>query len=191
VPARARRCDGPVTEDLRSIATIFDRAGRLSVDEIVALDRIFRATPGIGRAWSWAYAGQIRHANNYDYQTHWDAIDGSKDAMDQGRAAVWSAALRHSVLGSDDSRRAELDRIWTDVRWNATPGRWSDAATELLAVPGPTWGAALAVEAFVLAVWVGVLDPDRALIRPWEIVIEALPDWVTGPDFWPWTWPPP
>jgi hypothetical protein len=180
-----------VTEELRSIASVIERAGRLSIDEIVALDRVFRDTPGIGRAWAWAYSGQIRHAHDYDYETHWDAIDGSNVAMDQSRAAVWSAAVRQSIPGWDDPRRAELDRIWAGVRWRATPGRWSEAAAAVLAAPGPTWGAALAVEALVLAAWVGVLDPDRALIRPWEVAIEALPRWLPHLDFWPWTWPPP
>ena len=177
--------------DLRPMSSLMERAAALTSDEIVALDRAFRETPGLAVAWTWAYAGQIRHANNYDYPSHWDAVEASNVAMDASRAAVWSAARRQSIPGSDDPGQADLDRRWTRVRWNASPERWAEMAMEVLAAPGPTWGAALAVEAFLLANWVGVLDPDRALIRPWEMVIEPFPGWVPRRQEWPWSWPPP
>jgi hypothetical protein len=184
---------GPTTEQPtvgRPLAELIERADRLTADEIAALDRAFRNTPAIGLAWTWAYGGEVMWANCYDYEGNWDQLDALKANLDDARAAVWSAAVAAKVPGSDDPGRIELERRWTSIRVNPTLARWSEAADEVLAAPGPTWGAALAVEAAILAFAGGHLDPDRALIRPWEEVIERTIFGVPEKRWWPWTWPP-
>jgi hypothetical protein len=171
----------------RPLAEAIERARRLTPEEITTLDEAFRDTDAIGSAWSWAYGGEVKYANNYDYQALWDGIDALNADLDDARAAVFAAAVAARVPGSDDPGHADLTRRWTSVRLNATPARWSEAAAVVLAAPGPTWGAALAVEAAVLAFAGGHLDPDRALIRPWELVIEPFPTWLPQ-SFWPWSW---
>jgi hypothetical protein len=178
---------GPIA---RMLADDLARIGRLTLTEIAALDRSFRATPGMGVAWTWAFVGEIRYAHNYGYEALWDRIDDLKATLDAARAAVWAAALKAGVEGADDPGRPELERRWIGVRSDPTPTIWDVAAAEVLAAPGPTWGAALAAEAAILVFWGGHLDPDRALISPWEAVIEALPRWRPSqpPESWPWPW---
>jgi len=127
-----------------TMEALIERAGQLTSDEIFALDRAFRGTPGIGRAWSWAYGGQVMHANNVGLDAVWDAVARLGDAMDGGRAAAWSSARRHEVAGRDHPERAELERTWTSVRMNPTP----------LLEHGPREGD-------------GPRPPTRPSLRPW------------------------
>jgi hypothetical protein len=176
-----------MTDEPRTIASLIERAERLTVDEIVTLDRVLREIPDIATVWSWAYGGQVKYAINYDYESHWDEIRLVDAVMDKARGAVWSAAIRQSVPGSRVPRRWGL---WTNVRSDATPERCAAAMAEVLAEAGPTWGAALAVESFILANQIGVTGPDRALVRSWEAAIEAFPGWLSRDGRWPWNWPP-
>jgi hypothetical protein len=160
-----------------------ERARLLTAAEIQTLDSVFRDTPAIRQAWVGIYGEEDRFAHSWDYEGDylWHFLR-LNDLLDEARAAVWSAGAGAGLPGALDPNRAKLERNWIEMRMRPSLSAWLAATTKNLAAPGPIWGAALAAEAAVLAFATRTLDPERAIIRPWEAAVEALPDWRPSPS---------
>jgi len=151
---------------------VIARARRVTAEEIAELDRVFRDTSGIGRAWIHAYFEARRYAASWDYVgDHLWHFYELRHLMDEAREAVWSAAAVAGSTGFDHSRRTALEERWSRLTIRADQEEWDSIAAE----PGALWGAALAVECAVLGFATMVQETTRALVRPWEAVIGAVP----------------